>query len=154
MAIMPLFAKITRHGHLIAVAGAVFFHAAALPETAATAIKADRKKTPAKNCALRKPSKNSVTLPTHAIDLLIYPDAAAVDAHYTGCQNIWLSDGHLLAQAEYKNGVVQSYKGWEPDGAATMRCIYKDRSLNSDKSQEKDCPPFDFFPINREGRAK
>jgi len=96
----------------------------------------------------------SVILYTHGVDLHIYPDAASVIPTYSGCQIIWLSNGHRLARASYKNGQIERYSGWEPDRDDPIECYYVEGKLVKATSTSEDCPPGEFFPINREGRAK
>jgi hypothetical protein len=106
------------------------------------------------NCGPQKIHQDALILPTHGVDLHIYPNADVIGEQYSGCQNIWLDNGFLLAQAMYKNGVIQTYTGSEPDGKTIYRCIYKDKKLVLAEPTTEDCPPFEAFPLNKEGKAK
>jgi hypothetical protein len=108
------------------------------------------------NCAFKEIPKGAVVLHTHAANLYIYPDAGVVniDDRYSGCQNIWLEDGHLLAQARYINGTIATYRGIEPGGGKSFFCRYKNGKVSAKPSTKDDCPPPDYFPINKNGLAK
>jgi hypothetical protein len=106
-----------------------------------------------KNCSLKKIPKSAVVLRTHGADLHIFPDAVSVDNSYSGCQNIWLENGHLLAQARYINGIIVTYSGNEPDSKKSFTCQYNNGKIYTDPTTREDCPPLDFFPINKNGRA-
>lgn len=102
-------------------------------------------------CSLQAVHPKAVTAATHGVDLRIFPDAPAIDAAFSGCQNVWLSNGFLLAKATYRNGQVISYVGIDPDGSRSVSCLYESRRL---VAAAGDCPPFEAFPLNKPGRAK
>jgi len=102
-------------------------------------------------CDLKEIHPKAVSMVTHGVDLRIFPNAQAIDAAFSGCQNVWLSNGFLLARASYRNGVVVSYVGIDPDGSRTVSCLYESRRL---VAQAGDCPPFEAFPLNKSGQAR
>ena len=103
----------------------------------------------AESCSLRAVPADAIRLVTHGVDLRIFPSAEAIHATFSGCQNVWLSNGFLLAQATYRNGEVIKYVGNDPDGRS-VSCLYESRRLMASAG---DCPPFEDFPINKSGRA-
>ena len=102
-------------------------------------------------CALQEVHPNAVTVVARGVDLRIFPSAQAVDAAFSGCQSVWLTNGFLLARATYRNGEVIKYVGNNPDSSRTVSCLYEARRLVASAG---DCPPFGDFPLNKSGRAK
>lgn len=107
-----------------------------------------------KYCDLLHIPKKAARLPTHGVDLYIFPNADVVDRTYSGCQNIWLENGFLMAKAKYTRGVIQSFNGQEPNGDGKFECIYRDGTLISFKPDLNSCPTVDYFPVDKEGIAK
>lgn len=99
-------------------------------------------------CNLKKAPQDAVVFPTHGVSLLIFPKPEVVDSKYSGCQNIWLENGFLLAQAKYLNGNIQTFTGQEPDGSRHYVCKYRKRKLVYTYPSRKECPSIDYFPID------
>jgi hypothetical protein len=101
-------------------------------------------------CSLRAAPLEATRRVTHGVSLSIFPDAQAITTEFSGCQNVWLSDGLLLAQAQYKNGEVVKYVGSHPDGRS-VSCLYESRRLTAAAG---DCPAFEDFPLGKSGKAR
>ena len=101
-------------------------------------------------CSLRAAPPEATRRVTHGVSLSIFPDAQAITAEFSGCQNVWLSDGLLLAQAHYRNGEVVRYVGSHPDGRS-VSCLYESRRLTAASG---DCPAFEDFPLGKAGKAR
>jgi hypothetical protein len=102
-------------------------------------------------CALREVHPQAVPLARRGLDLRIFPSAQAIDATFSGCQSVWMTDGFLLARATYRHGVVTKYVGSSPDGSRTVSCLYEAGRLAASAG---DCPAFEEFPLNKSGRAR
>lgn len=104
----------------------------------------------APNCGKQALRHEAIKKPTHGVDMYVYPRADQIDKQYSGCQNIWLEDGFLLAQAKYENGDIRRYKAWDPKSKKAFSCEYANGKLLKAKPEAADCPPTDAFPLNRE----
>ena len=102
-------------------------------------------------CNLTEVHPEAIRMVTHGVDLRIFPNAQKIDATFSGCQNVWLSNGFLLARAAYRNGVVISYVGIDPDGSRTVSCLYESHRLAAAAGE---CPPFEAFPLSKSGQAR
>jgi hypothetical protein len=135
---------VTARSSLLIVAALV---ASTLPLSASAEAAADA----GQFCALREVHPEAVPLARRGLDLRIFPSAQAIDATFSGCQSVWMSDGFLLAQATYRHGVVTKYVGSSPDGSRTVSCLYEAGRLAASAG---DCPAFEEFPLNKSGRAR
>ena len=106
------------------------------------------------NCGKQKIRRDGIRKPTHGLDMYLYPDASQINEQYSGCQNIWLEDGFLLAQAKYKKGEIQNYRAWEPNSKRTLSCEYANGRLSKANPDSADCLPAEVFPLNKEGKEK
>lgn len=97
----------------------------------------------ADTCTLKSPPPQARRVPTHGVDFLIWPPQ--IDAAFTGCQKVWLEDGHLLGTTVFKRGQVQSFSSREPGSDTTLRCNYKTSSKK--KPLPDDCPAREDFPL-------
>jgi hypothetical protein len=97
-------------------------------------------------CGLREVHPQAVSLARRGLDLRIFPSARAIDGTFSGCQSVWMTDGFLLAQATYRQGVVTKYVGSSPDGSRTVSCLYEAGRLAASAG---DCPAFEEFPLNK-----
>ena len=102
-------------------------------------------------CALREVHPQAVSLARRGLDLRIFPGAQAIDAMFSGCQSVWMTDGFLLAQATYRQGLVTKYVGSSPDGSRTVSCLYEAGRLAASAG---DCPGIEEFPLDKPGRAR
>jgi hypothetical protein len=102
-------------------------------------------------CGLREVHPAAVTFARRGLDLRIFPSAQAIDATFSGCQSVWMTNGFLLAQATYRHGVVTKYVGSSPDGSRTVSCLYESRRLAASAG---DCPTFEEFPLNKPVRDR
>ena len=98
------------------------------------------------NCALRVvPAAAKITL-SHGVDFASYPDP--LPEHYSGCQNMWIGDGHdrrsmqLLSTAKFLDGRVEWLSGHEKD--VEFRCVYREGVLVTQESlNPENCPTAD-----------
>jgi hypothetical protein len=78
-------------------------------------------------------------LQTHGVDFHFYP--ASVPDNFTGCQVVWLENGHRLMTTHYSLGKVTWIKGQEPKEVRPYFCRYKDETLvESESFNIKRCP--------------
>jgi len=103
------------------------------------------------NCQLGAPPQNAVVFPTHGVDLLLYPARAAIPSEYSGCQSVWLADGHLLSRAHFERGQLVSVWIQEPD-KELLHCQYSAGALVSPTRPPNACPAAPDFPFNPERR--
>jgi len=76
---------------------------------------------------------------THGIDFYVYPEA--VPSKFTGCQIVWLENGHKLITKHYELGKISWVKGQEPKDVLPFFCLYDDGKLNEAASfNVKRCP--------------
>lgn len=69
---------------------------------------------------------------THGMAFHIYPET--IPNNFTGCQNVWLENGHKLVTKHYKLGNVTWAKGQEPKDVEPFFCLYGDGNLNEGAS--------------------
>jgi hypothetical protein len=76
---------------------------------------------------------------THGVGFHFYPGSVPND--FTGCQNVWLGNGHKLATTHYKSGKVTWIKGQEPKEVKPFFCRYKNEKLvESESFNVRNCP--------------
>ena len=97
---------------------------------------------PVDTCAVKTPPPQARLRPSHGVDLLIWPDR--LDANFTGCQKVWLEDGHLLGTTVFKQGKVWSFSTREPESRITLRCRYHATPV---RPMPEQCPPPEDFPL-------
>jgi hypothetical protein len=69
---------------------------------------------------------------THGFGFYLVP--AAVPKDFTGCQVIWLENGHKLVTRHFKAGQLTWVRGQEPKEVRPYFCVYTDGKLNKDAS--------------------
>ena len=76
---------------------------------------------------------------THGVDFHFFP--GFVPENFTGCQVVWLENGHRLITTHYKLGKVTWIKGQEPKEVRPYFCMYRDEKLvESESFNSRRCP--------------
>ena len=68
------------------------------------------------------PSKK---IQTHGVDFYVYP--GTIPNNFTGCQIVWLENGHKLVTKHYKLGKLSWEKGQEAKDVKPFFCLYTER---------------------------
>jgi hypothetical protein len=96
-----------------------------------------------KNCHLTAPPADAGEEFNHGMTFRIYPRAKNIDANYTGCQAVFVSDGQnwvVMSLTEVIKG--DPVRIWSPDGeeqdAETRACRFKDGKVVRGNSET--CP--------------
>jgi len=69
---------------------------------------------------------------THGANFYTYP--SKISNTYTGCQNVWLENGHKLETKYFRYGELTWVRGQEPKDVRPYFCIYKEKRLISNLS--------------------
>lgn len=69
---------------------------------------------------------------THGVHFHVYPQS--VPENFTGCQVVWLENGHRLVTTHYKLGRVTWIKGQEPKEVKPFFCVYEVAKLVENES--------------------
>ena len=69
---------------------------------------------------------------SHGISFIIFPKE--IPKAFTGCQNVWLGNGHKLITKHYSSGQITWIKGQEPKEVPPFFCLYKNGQLLIEKS--------------------
>lgn len=69
---------------------------------------------------------------THGVGFYVFPEA--IPDNFTGCQTVWLENGHKLVTKHYKLGKLSWAKGQEPKDVEPFFCMYDDGNLNEGTS--------------------
>ncbi len=69
---------------------------------------------------------------THSLGIYLVPDT--VPKGFTGCQVIWLENGHKLVTRHFKAGQLTWVRGQEPKEVRPYFCVYTDGKLNKEES--------------------
>ena len=76
---------------------------------------------------------------THALDFYVYPKE--VGSSFTGCQTVWLANGHKLLTRHFSGGELTWVRGQEPKEIIPYFCLYEEGELLTSKSFNlKRCP--------------
>ena len=83
----------------------------------------------------------SKTIQTQGVAFHIYPET--IPHNFTGCQIVWLENGHKLVTKHYKQGNLTWAKGQEPRDVEPFFCFYGGGNLNKELSfNVKRCPKY------------
>lgn len=75
----------------------------------------------------------------HGLEFHVYPETVPSD--FTGCQIVWLENGHKLITKHYTRGRLTWARGQEPKDVQSLFCLYDDGGLNEGLSFNlKRCP--------------
>lgn len=76
---------------------------------------------------------------THGANFYTFPDK--ISNTYTGCQNVWLENGHKLVTKYYLYGEIAWVRGQQPKDVRPYFCVYKQKRLISKESfNVRRCP--------------
>ena len=106
----------------------------------------------AENCQLRAPPQGAPIASTHGVVLRQFPARSAISTEYSGCQSVWLADGHLLSRAHFKHGALKDVWAFEPDKKG-LHCRYSAGVVVSPATPDS-CPAASELPFNVEARAQ
>jgi hypothetical protein len=89
------------------------------------------------NCDLKTIPKSAKPAPAHGASFITYPPQ--IDSSYSGCQIVWLEDGHKLSTTLFRDGKGVWMKVQEPKGKSFF-CAFDQGVLITKKSDVKNCP--------------
>jgi hypothetical protein len=69
---------------------------------------------------------------THGADFHVYPES--VPENFTGCQVVWLGNGHRLVTTHYALGKITWIRGQEPKEVKPFFCLYDNEKLVENES--------------------
>ena len=69
---------------------------------------------------------------THGAAFYLYPEQ--ITKSYTGCQIVWLGNGHKLVTRHYRDGKLSWLRGQEPKDIEPYFCLYNKEGLVTDRS--------------------
>ena len=72
------------------------------------------------------------TIQTHGVAFYIFPET--IPNNYTGCQIVWLENGHKLVTKHYELGILTWAKGQEPKDVKPFFCLYGNGPLIEEAS--------------------
>lgn len=68
----------------------------------------------------------------HDIEFVVYPET--IPDNFTGCQVVWLGNGHRLATKHYESGKLSWMRGQEPKEVRPFFCVYHQGVLDVGES--------------------
>lgn len=99
----------------------------------------------APNCQLEKPPADAAVYPNRVVDFLVYPNFQKRPKDYSGCQSVWLIEGHLLIRAYLVKG--QLLRAWLSEPEQTLvYCEYVGGKAVSSANSDR-CPNALDFPL-------